>query len=474
MSHFTTFGDYALLSLVGSGSGAEVWRARRRTSLYQAGSDVALKRPTGAPSEALREALQREATALASITHPNLVPVREHGEVNGLPFLVMELIEGASLGRLLSAQEQGQLSLSPLQAGYLAHEVARGLQHLHAQGLIHRDLSPQNVLLSLRGEVRLSDFGLALHARAQASAAEGTPGYMSPAQLAGGAPSPSWDLFALGVLLWELLAAERLFAGLSADELAARWRAGVAAPSQRRAGLPTALDEIARRALSTESPYESAAALADALAACLGELGPQREGLGRLVHEHFPPSCVLQPESLGADGGHLIAVDPELLPSGAESTSPATQVPFSLPRATGPAQPLSPAQPIAFAPTPPTNAARLRSTAPTVPQVPASTAPLAPASFLPSEAPKNAAIPGLADVTPAPRPVKLRVYEPEPERELRPIRIEAMSPEDEDEEEDVRPMFDMPDAGPGWPVWIGALLFLVFIIGAGAWMLTRT
>ena len=477
MSHFVTFGGYALLSLLGRGGGGEVWRARRREDLYQPGEDVALKRPLEAPSDALRDGLRREAEQLRALAHPNLVPVREYGEAEGRPFLVMPLIEGTSVGRLMEAQARGHLSLSPEHAAYIAHEIAAGLAFLHERQLVHQDVSPQNALLSITGEVRLTDYSPALvqstrpHEPGAALPSLGTPGYLAPEP----DPSPAADLFALGVLFWEMLTKVRLFPHLSRPEVKAQLDRGLDLPSATRPEVPAALDRLALRALAADpsARFLTAPDFAEALRAVLPPLDSLKTSLGSLVHEHFPPACGLLQQDPAQDAGHLIAVEPELLPLGAEPTSPAMLTPLlaaSLrPKASqtpppGAAGALPGAELDALASTPP---------AP-VSAVPAPAAVVAPASFLPSEPPKNAALPGVEGWAGS-RPIRLALEDAPAERELRPIRIELPSPEDEEEEEETyRPMFDMPNEGPGWPLWVGALLFLALIIGAGAWMLSRT
>jgi serine/threonine-protein kinase len=474
MSHFVTFGGYALLSLVGRGGGGEVWRARRREDLYQPGEDVALKRPLEAPSEALRESLRREAEELRGLVHPNLVPAREYGEAEGRPFLVMPLVEGTNLGRLLDAQAQGHLSLSPELAALIALDIAQGLAFLHAKQWVHQDISPQNVLLSISGEVRLTDYGPAMvqstraHELGSAAPSLGTPGYLAPEDEV----SPGADLFALGVLFWEMLAKERLFPHLSRAEVGARLLS-LSGPATKRPGVPDALDAIAKRALSASVPerFSRAEEWINALQAAVPDFSARRAALAALVHEHFPPACGLHHEETAPDAGHLIAVEPELLPSGLESTAPAALTPLLVETM----RPKPNQTPPPAAPASSDGAAQVSAPLPApLPAAPAAPAPIAPASFLPSEAPKNAPLPGLAP-SEAPRPIRLAIDDAPLERELRPIRIELPKPgeEEEEEEENYRPMFDMPQEGPGWPLWIGALVFLGFMIAAGAWMLSR-
>jgi tetratricopeptide (TPR) repeat protein len=145
------------------------------------------------------DVLRREADAIAQLQHPNIVTLFDAGRSEGGPYLILELLRGETLAE--------RLLRGPLQAAEAVRigvEVARALAHAHAQGVLHRDLKPSNVLLTAGGAVKVLDFGLA-HVFGTAPAGSGTPGYMAPEQRRGGVEDERTDVYALGILLHEML-----------------------------------------------------------------------------------------------------------------------------------------------------------------------------------------------------------------------------------------------------------------------------
>jgi serine/threonine protein kinase/tetratricopeptide (TPR) repeat protein len=243
-------GPYHVLAAIGSGSMGEVYRARD----HRLQRDVALKvLPASvalAPERLSR--FVREAQLLASLNHPNIVTIHSVEEAEGVPFLTMELVEGQTLDRIVAA---GRLGVSQLLE--VASAIADALVVAHAKGIVHRDLKPANVMLSDDGRIKVVDFGLAtelqpadsaestpppterprtgdngpavpsstgstvsMASRTRWGAAIGTPAYMSPEQVVGRGVDHRADLFAFGVILYELASGRRPFAGASPDELA--------------------------------------------------------------------------------------------------------------------------------------------------------------------------------------------------------------------------------------------------------------
>ena len=210
-------GHFRVLDRLGEGGMGVVYRAE----------DLKLRRPVALkvmPAEVarnveLRARFLREARALAAATHPNIAAVYEVDESGELAFLAMELVEGETLRHKLA---DGPLELT--RALSIAREIARGLERAHAAGVIHRDLKPDNVMVTPDGAVKLLDFGLA---KQEVLAADeltnsgktldgqllGTPGYMAPEQALGRAVDARADIFAMGVMLFEVLTGERPFGG---------------------------------------------------------------------------------------------------------------------------------------------------------------------------------------------------------------------------------------------------------------------
>jgi serine/threonine protein kinase len=254
-------GRYELLEPVGQGSCGVIYKA------WQHGLErlVAVKvlRPR---VSRLREARQRfghEARVMAALQHPHVMPVHDIGEHQGVIFFSMDFATGGSLAQRLGAAQP------PPAAAALLETVARAVHYGHRQGVIHRDLKPSNILFNDVDQPLVSDFGLAVVApRPEEPGGQfqliGTPAYMAPEQLAGSAEpvSPATDVWALGVILYEVLAGRRPFQGGSLAELQEAVRTGEPPP------LPDAgLDEVCRRCLRKESArrYASAQDLADEL-----------------------------------------------------------------------------------------------------------------------------------------------------------------------------------------------------------------
>jgi len=153
------------------------------------------------------ERFQREARAAAGVHHQNVVVVYDCFSFRGRPYIAQEYVDGQDLASVL----RGVGRLEPRVAALVALELVRGLEEIHASGVVHRDLKPPNVLLGKAGEVKVADFGIALGsgkgpALTQTGQAVGTPRYMSPEQLYGERADPRSDLFSLGVVLYEMLA----------------------------------------------------------------------------------------------------------------------------------------------------------------------------------------------------------------------------------------------------------------------------
>ncbi|MBI1918183.1 MAG: protein kinase [Planctomycetes bacterium] len=268
------FGRYRILDKLGEGGMGTVYLAED----VQLGRRVALKIPHFDPiqdSEQLKR-FYREARTAARIDHPNICPVFDVGEIDGVHYLTMPFIDGTPLSQLAASGDPWQ----PRQAAELVCQLAEAVQALHQQGLVHRDLKPSNVMVRLEGEPVLMDFGLAKPIQAPdqnltaAGAMMGTPGYMSPEQVIDARHiGPGMDIYSLGVILYELITGRRPFEGPVAAVYAQILHSAPSPPSSVVPGLDQQLDVICLTALAKkpEERFPTARALADALTRYLGE-----------------------------------------------------------------------------------------------------------------------------------------------------------------------------------------------------------
>jgi class 3 adenylate cyclase len=195
----TVIGRFELVRELGRGGFGVVYEARDR----ELGRLVAFKAVRPGKHQALREErLLREAEAAARLCHPNIVTLFDLGRSDRGPYLVMELLRGWPLRRRM---EQGPLPV--LEALRIGIEMSKGLAHAHAQGVIHRDLKPANVFLCEDGQVKVLDLGLA-HAFGHRKLDGGTPGYMAPEQRRAAPEDERTDVFAMGVILFEMMVGE--------------------------------------------------------------------------------------------------------------------------------------------------------------------------------------------------------------------------------------------------------------------------
>ena len=218
-------GKYQLFEVLGTGGMGEVYLARSQEAECIS-KLVALKkiRPDLTQNEKMKALFRSEALMAIRLDHSNIATVYELGVDRDTFYLVMEYVGGISLRDLMSRQMKGEIDLPPEVAIHLVLEIGKALSYAHrfvdpetqgAAPVVHQDVSPHNVLLNFEGEVKLIDFGVArMDATSQASTLSGVMGkvdYMSPEQAQGGIVDSTTDIFALGLLLWEMLSGKRYY-----------------------------------------------------------------------------------------------------------------------------------------------------------------------------------------------------------------------------------------------------------------------
>jgi hypothetical protein len=244
-------GRYRILHELGHGAMGAVYLAHD----CQLERMVALKVPqfTAADGPEIRQRFLTEARAAATIEHPNVCPIYDVGEIDGTPYLTMAYLQGQSLAQLASAGTQPEQ-----QTARLVRQLTVALQAAHERGIVHRDLKPSNIMINQQGDPVLLDFGLARRLRhdgarlTQHGQPLGTPAYMSPEQVVGAvqAMGPACDIYALGVILYQLLTGRLPFEGSVTEVLARIMAEPPAPPSKRRPGLDPRLEAICLKALS--------------------------------------------------------------------------------------------------------------------------------------------------------------------------------------------------------------------------------
>jgi serine/threonine-protein kinase len=290
------FGKYILLDRVSSGATAAVYRANVRG---EAGFErlVAIKRilPHMAGDRDFVDTFVREAKTVAKLAHEGICPIYELGKVGESLYMAIEYIQGCDLGRITRRLAGREESMPPLIAAWIAARLCDALDYAHTlknargsrTGVIHRDISPSNIMLSFEGQVRLLDFGLAKAVgRAQSTNVDALKfkiGYMSPEMVKGRPLDARSDLFGVGVCLYEMLTGRRLFAGKNDIEtIALVGKAQIPQPSAVMEDAPEELEQVILRALQREPDdrYQTAAEMAEALNTYIQHadptFGPQR------------------------------------------------------------------------------------------------------------------------------------------------------------------------------------------------------
>ena len=280
-----TLGRYRIEGLLGRGGMATVYRAL--DPVFDRTVAIKVLSPQLAREAQFTERFQREARSMARLQHPHILPVHDVGEQGGSVFLVMQYVERGNLHEHLSAQRRAG-ELYPERALGILEAVGSALDYAHTRGVVHRDVKPQNILLTANGYPYLTDFGIAkvldgeqpVAAISLANAIIGTPEYMSPEQAQGQPLDGRADLYSLGVILYELFTGRTPFRAESAEDtpitiLIRHAGAQPPAPSALNPTLGPAIEAVLLRALAKrpDERYPDGATLFEALRAALAVSG---------------------------------------------------------------------------------------------------------------------------------------------------------------------------------------------------------
>jgi hypothetical protein len=282
----TRLGPYEVLSPLGAGGMGEVYRARDAKLARDVAVKVLPERVAGDPEALAR--FEREARAVAAISHPNILAIHDFGKEGPVTYAVTELLEGETLRAMLAGGP-----LPARKATDYAIQIARGLAAAHEKGIVHRDLKPDNLFVTGDGRVKILDFGLArptaavtarddtrsptVTSHTEPGAVLGTVGYMSPEQVKGQPVDARSDIFSFGAVLYEMLAGRRAFQGGShAETMAAILQSDPPELEGSGKALPPALERVLRRCLEKkpEQRFQSASDLAFALESTSRASGP--------------------------------------------------------------------------------------------------------------------------------------------------------------------------------------------------------
>ncbi|MFN8372339.1 MAG: serine/threonine-protein kinase [Anaerolineae bacterium] len=265
-------GKYEIKDLLGQGGMATVYRG------YQEDIDryVAIKvlPPHPGLDPTFVDRFRQEARTIARLQHPHILPVYDYGTEDNILYLVMAYVEGGSLSDMI---KEGPLNLRQVEK--FLREISGALDYAHRQGIVHRDLKPANILIDTEGHALLADFGIAKWAEGGASITGtgivGTPAYMAPEQGKGLPADARSDIYALGVVVYELLTGKQPYAADTAMMLILRHiQDPIPNISESVEGLPPALDEVMKRVLAKEPEdrFQSAADFANAFSSALKEI----------------------------------------------------------------------------------------------------------------------------------------------------------------------------------------------------------
>jgi serine/threonine protein kinase len=337
------FGRYLLTEKIATGGMAEIFNAKIFGAMGFEKS-VVIKRilPQFAEDSEFLRMFITEAKLVCHLEHPNIVQVNELGEIDGLYYIAMEHVNGIDARHLWRTLAQRKQRLPGLLALFIVSEFLKGLDYAHRAvgpdgkllGVVHRDVSPSNILISYRGDVKIGDFGIALvqqESKTQAGVLKGKFGYMSPEQVAGMKVDHRSDIFAAGIVLAELLLGRRLFLGQSDFETLDKvLNVRLDVLDEHENALPSEVVKIVRRALRRElaERYQSAQEFCDSIVEFLYDRRTRitNETLAAFIAEHVSPyllrggSRELSAPSVSGSPGRSLPV----MPAGAGPIVPDT------------------------------------------------------------------------------------------------------------------------------------------------------
>jgi serine/threonine kinase PknH len=320
----TMFGPYRLKRLLGRGGMGEVYEAEHTVKDWT----VALKlmSHTFSQDPVFRKRMEREARITGRLLEPHVVPIHDYGEIDGQLFLEMRFIDGVDLGTLVDREG----ALAPPRAVAIIHQVAAALDAAQAAGVLHRDVKPQNILITKDDFAYLVDFGIASaktdEKLTQLGTAVGTWKYMAPERFTNDEVTSSADIYALACVLYECLVGAPPYRGDTTGVLiTAHMLEPIPKPSEQGLGVPQAFDEVIARGMakSPDDRYASAGALAEAAHQALSS--PDRDVAATIlqgIETSTPPNAPAQ-----VPAAPLTQIDPVTSPGPA--TQPAGVLPVS-------------------------------------------------------------------------------------------------------------------------------------------------
>lgn len=390
-----TFGHYEIVGELGRGGMGVVYRALD-TSLNRAVALKVLGQQVSNDAD-LIERFRREAQSAASLNHPNVIQIYFFGEEAGQHYFVMEFVQGESLADRIRRQKQ----IPPREAAAVLLQSAQGLKRAHDAGIVHRDIKPGNIMINHEGVVKVADFGIAMVHNAEKKLTAtgqflGTPGYLSPEVCLGKPTDLRSDIFALGIVYFEMLTGSLPF---HSDSPLQMLREVVEAPVPDVRALNNAVDLDTHLILSSmiekdpDKRYQHCGALISALERYLGSDVPS---LAFAAAPTPPPASLDETVAMGAPGTQATQAlaETEVLPKSTQPTQPSPDV------RTQPAAPPPP-------PTLPTEPAQRRTRSDNVPPPPPGTSSEAATELIPTQAQASAAT--TSEAPPPPPPQRPRV-----------------------------------------------------------------